>query len=130
MPLGSMRSHFCHPLVLYLGSSDHGHVMIVEAILLAAQPALAEILTPDELARTRVDVVTTEDEPVMPSVILRENLLLRVVVHDEQIRIQSRGEQESTSRPPTGLWDGHLITGYECTCSLTTFWKSRMAFAS
>ena len=31
--------------------------------------------------------MTTEDEPVMPSVIFRENVLLRVIVHDEQIRI-------------------------------------------
>ena len=30
--------------------------------------------------------MTTEDEPVMPSVILRTNLLLRAIVH-EQIRI-------------------------------------------
>ena len=40
-------------------------MMTVEDILLAAQPALEEILTPNELGRTHVDVVTTKDQPVM-----------------------------------------------------------------
>lgn len=61
--------------------------MIVEDILLAAQPALEEILTPKELERTRVDVVTTKDEPVMSSAIISEDLLLRVVVCDESMRV-------------------------------------------
>ena len=62
-------------------------MVIVEDILLAARPALEEILTSGELDQTQVDVVTTENEPVMPATLLRENLLLRVIVHDEQIRI-------------------------------------------
>lgn len=62
-------------------------MMTVEDILLAAQPALEEILTPNELGRTHVDVVTTKDQPVMSLAIAREDLLLRVVVFDGAMRV-------------------------------------------
>ncbi|GAA5229582.1 hypothetical protein [Arthrobacter cryoconiti] len=60
-------------------------MMIVEEILLAAQPALEAILTPIELERTRLDVVTTKREPVTASTIVSADLLLRVFVYDEQM---------------------------------------------
>lgn len=60
-------------------------MMIVENILLAARPALEAILTPKELEHTSMDVVTTTGEPVTPSTIISEDLLLRVFVYDEQI---------------------------------------------
>lgn len=60
-------------------------MMIVEEILLAAQPALEAILTREELERTHLEVVTTEGEPVTPSSTISEDLLLRVVVCGEEM---------------------------------------------
>lgn len=60
-------------------------MMIAEEILLAARPALEAILTPNELERTHMDVVTTKGEPVGSSTIVSEDLLLRVVVYDEEM---------------------------------------------
>lgn len=60
-------------------------MMIVEEILLAAQPALEATLTPIELDLTRLDVVTTKGEPVPASTIISADLLLRVFVYDEQM---------------------------------------------
>lgn len=61
-------------------------MMTVEDILLAARPAIEAILTPNELERSHLDSVTTKDEPVTPSTIISEALLLRVAVYDEQMR--------------------------------------------
>jgi hypothetical protein len=85
----SVRSRFLEHTFLapVLSDCKHGHMMIVEHILLAAQPALEEILTPNELGRTQVDVVTTKDELVMSSANISEHLLLRVVVYDEAMRV-------------------------------------------
>ncbi|UIK88301.1 hypothetical protein [Arthrobacter polaris] len=60
-------------------------MMIVEEILLAAQPALEAILTPIELDRARLEMVTTKGEPVTASTIVSADLLLRVFVYDEQM---------------------------------------------
>ncbi|MFC8304332.1 hypothetical protein ACFUCV_11675 [Specibacter sp. NPDC057265] len=60
-------------------------MMIVEEILLAAWPVLEAILTPDELERTHLDVVTAKGEPVTSSTIVSEDLLLRVFVFDEKM---------------------------------------------
>ena len=61
-------------------------MIIVEEISLAARPALEAILTPNELERTHLDVVTTRDEPVKSSTSISEDLLLRVIVCDEEMR--------------------------------------------
>lgn len=59
--------------------------MIVGEVLLAARPAIEAILTPNELEHTSMEVVTTQGEPVSPSMIISEDLLLRVLVYDEEM---------------------------------------------
>lgn len=69
-------------------------MMFVEDVLRAARPALEEILTSDELERTLLDVVTTKDEPVMPLAIVKEDLLLRVILDDEEMRVWLQSTEE------------------------------------
>ncbi len=83
-------------------------MMIVEDVRRAARPALEAILTPDELECTHLDVVTTKDEPVDPSAILKDNLLLRVIVHDEYMRVWIQPTEEAidfTTRLRSDLQD-------------------------
>lgn len=54
---------------------------------LLADGTTQAVPAPDELEQTQVKVVTTGHEPVTPAVHLRENLLLRVIVPAEQVRI-------------------------------------------
>lgn len=59
--------------------------MVMEDVLLAARAVLEAVLTPNELEHARMDVVTMKGEPVSPSAIISEGLLLRVFVCGEQI---------------------------------------------
>lgn len=89
--------------------------MIVEDILLAARPALEAILAPDELERTQLDVVTTKDEPVTSSTVVSEDLLLRVVVYDEEMRFwlyPPEGAKGFTARLRSELQDFVAESGF------------------
>ena len=90
-------------------------MMIVEEILLAARPALETILTPNELERTQLDVVTTRDEPVTSSTIISEDLLLRVVVYGEEMRFwlyPPEGANGFTARLRSELQDFVAESGF------------------
>jgi len=90
-------------------------MMVVEEILLAARPALEAILTPKELERTHLDVVTTNDEPVESSTIISEDLLLRVVVYDEEMRFwlyPPEGANGFTARLRSELQDFVAESGF------------------
>lgn len=90
-------------------------MMIVEDILLAARPALEAILTPNELERTRMDVVTAKGEPVMSSTIISVDLLLRVFVFDEQMGFwlyPPEGAEGFTARLRSELQDFVAESGF------------------
>ncbi|MDJ0314345.1 hypothetical protein [Arthrobacter sp. H35-D1] len=90
-------------------------MMIVEEILLAAEPAIKAILTPNELERTHVDVLTVKGEPLTSSAVISEDLLLRVVVHDEEMWVglyPPEGANSFTARLRSEMQDFVAESGF------------------